>query len=158
MSTDNVKSPVDKNKPSTNKPVEAAEAKTPQPKVVLPPLFRRIDWLAFGVTALLAFIGFYLTLAPEVTLEDSGELATGSFYAGVPHPPGYPLLTVFTWLFTKLIPIGNVAYRVGIASAFSGAVATGLLALIVSRGSSMMIESIEEFKTISRQIENAICM
>src|ERR1700730_5238180 len=111
MSTDNLKSSVDKNKPST-KAGEAVEAKPPQPKVVLPPLFRRIDWLAFGVTALLAFIGFYLTLAPEVTLEDSGELATGSFYAGVPHPPGYPLWTVFTWIFTKIVPYGNVAYRV----------------------------------------------
>jgi tetratricopeptide (TPR) repeat protein len=158
MSTDNVKSAVDKNKASTSKPVEATEAKPPQPKIVLPPLFRRIDWLAFGVTALLAFIGFYLTLAPEVTLEDSGELATGSFYAGVPHPPGYPLWTVFTWLFTVLVPVGNVAYRVAIASAVSGAVAAGLLALITSRGSSMMIESIPDFKAISRRVENAICI
>ena len=27
---------------------------------------------------------------PGPRLEDSGELAVGSFYAGVPHPPGYP--------------------------------------------------------------------
>ena len=31
------------------------------------------------------------TLAPEVTLQDSGELVTGAFTFGVPHPPGYPL-------------------------------------------------------------------
>ena len=37
------------------------------------------------------WLGYYLTLAPEVTLEDSGELATGSFYAGIPHSPGYPV-------------------------------------------------------------------
>jgi hypothetical protein len=158
MSTDNLKSAVDKNKPAAAKGTEAGDARPPQPKVVLPPLFRKIDWLAFGVTALLAFIGFYLTLAPEVTLEDSGELATGSFYAGVPHPPGYPLWTVFTWLFTVLVPVGNVAYRVAIASAVSGAIAAGLLSLLTSRGSSMMIESIPDFKDISRRVENAICV
>jgi len=60
--------------------------------------FGRPDWLA----ALLVFIvvggGYLLTLAPEVTLEDSGELATASFYAGVPHSPGYPVWTLYTWL------------------------------------------------------------
>ena len=61
---------------------------SPPAKPITPPLFRKIDWLTFGVTALLVFIGYYLTLAPDLTLEDSGELATGSFYAGVPHPPG----------------------------------------------------------------------
>src|SRR5258708_37350316 len=65
----------------------------------LPPLFRKIDWVTFGVTTVLVFIGYFLTLSPDLTLQDSGELATGSFYAGVPHPPGYPLWTVFTWLF-----------------------------------------------------------
>src|SRR4051812_17966026 len=74
-------------------------------------LFRRIDWITFAVTALLVFTGYFLTLAPNVTLEDSGELATGSFYAGVPHPPGYPVWTIFTWLFTVLVPVSNIAYR-----------------------------------------------
>jgi len=30
-------------------------------------------------------------------------LATGSYYAGVPHPPGYPVWTVYSWLFTCLV-------------------------------------------------------
>ena len=101
-----------------------------------PPLFRRIDWLTFGAAALLAFVGYYLTLAPQVTLQDSGELATGSFYAGVPHPPGYPLWTIFTWLFTQLVPVANVAYRVALASAVSGALAVGLLGLASSRAAA----------------------
>ena len=52
------------------------------------PLFRAIDWAAFTLTALLVFFGYLYTLAPDLTLEDSGELAVGSMYAGVPHPPG----------------------------------------------------------------------
>jgi len=60
----------------------------PGPPVYVPPLFRRTDWLTFAITFAAVWIGYYLTMAPELTLEDSGELATGSFYAGIPHPPG----------------------------------------------------------------------
>src|SRR5436190_8551047 len=81
-----------------------------------PPLFRRVDWLTLLVTTFCVFLGYYLTIAPDLTLEDSGELATGSFYAGVPHPPGYPVWTMYTWFFTRLLPWGNVAWRVSIAS------------------------------------------
>ena len=49
-------------------------------------------------------------MAPDVTLEDSGELSVGSFYAGVPHPPGYPVWTLYSWLFTQL-PISNIAFE-----------------------------------------------
>src|SRR6266700_1516530 len=106
-------------------------------------LFRRTDWLAFLITFCCVWFGYYLTLAPELTLEDSGELATGSFYAGIPHPPGYPVWTLYTWLWTVLLPIKNVAWRVALGEATSGALAAGLLGLLVSRGSSLLIEGIE---------------
>ncbi len=123
-----------------------------------PPLFRRIDWIAFALTFVLAFAGYLYTLAPDLTLQDSGELAVGSMYAGVPHPPGYPVWTIYTWVFTKIIPFSNMAFRVGISSAFAGALACALIALMVSRGSSMFIESVAELKTIDRRIENGICL
>src|SRR5579859_815923 len=77
-------------------------------------LFGPTDWRAFFLTFTLVWVGYYLTLAPELTLEDSGELATGSFYAGIPHPPGYPVWTIYTWLWTVLVPIKNVAWRVAL--------------------------------------------
>ncbi len=120
-------------------------------------LFRRIDWLTFLVGFSVVWLGYYLTLAPELTLEDSGELATGSFYAGIPHPPGYPVWTLYTWLWTVLVPFKNVAWRVALGEATGGALAAGLLGLLVSRGSSLLIEGIEELKTIPRHWENAIC-
>ncbi|HET7625147.1 MAG TPA: DUF2723 domain-containing protein [Verrucomicrobiae bacterium] len=123
----------------------------------LPPFFRKIDWMTLVVTFLIVFIGYWITLAPEMTLEDSGELAVGSFYAGIPHPPGYPVWTVFTWLWTHL-PFGNVAWRVGVSCAFAGALASGLLGMVVSRGSSMIIESIDDLKNLPRGWENAICI
>ena len=130
----------------------------PPPTPPPPPFFRPMDWVTAGVATLLVFIGYLLTLAPDLTLEDSGELAVGSFYAGVPHPPGYPVWTIYSWLFTVLVPISNIAYRVGLSSAFAGALSCGILALITSRGSSMILESIEEFKNIDRRLENALCM
>jgi thioredoxin-like negative regulator of GroEL len=122
------------------------------------PLFRRIDWQTFLITFAVVWIGYYLTLAPEVTLEDSGELATGSFYAGIPHPPGYPVWTIYTWLWTVLLPIKSVAWRVALGEATSGALAAGLLGLLVSRGSSLLMEGIEELKAMVGRWENAICL
>ncbi len=158
-----------KQKPSSPKapppgPAAAPVAKTPPPvKTISPPprpapLFRRIDWLTFLITFAAVMLGYYLTLAPELTLEDSGELATGSFYAGIPHPPGYPVWTIYTWLWTVLLPVGNIAWRVALGEAVGGALAAGLLGLLVSRGSSLLMEGIEELKNMTGKWESAICM
>src|ERR1041385_7403671 len=122
------------------------------------PFFRSTDWLTFLVTFLCVWLGYYLTLAPEVTLEDSGELATGSFYAGIPHPPGYPVWTIYTWLWTVLLPIKNIAWRVALGEATGGALAAGLLGLLVSRGSSLLMEGVEDLKAMVGRWESAICM
>jgi tetratricopeptide (TPR) repeat protein len=133
------------------------KAKSPAPAVESR-LFRGVDWLAMVITTLVVFGGYFYTLAPDLTLEDCGELAVGSFYAGVPHPPGYPVWTIYSWLFTVLFPFSNVAYRVAMSSAVAGAFACGLLALLASRGSSMMIEGVPELKDIERKAENALCI
>src|SRR6266850_1728105 len=128
------------------------------PKAPPAPLFRRVDWLTFLLTFATVFIGYLLTLSPELTLEDSGELATGSLYAGIPHPPGYPVWTIYTWLWTKLLPFGNTAWQVSVGVAFGSAMAAGLLGLLVSRGSSLLIEGIEDLKAMAGQWESAICL
>ncbi|HVM49797.1 MAG TPA: tetratricopeptide repeat protein [Candidatus Acidoferrum sp.] len=133
-------------------------APIPNERAAPPPLFRRIDWLTFLITFAAVWAGYYLTLAPEVTLEDSGELATGSYYAGIPHPPGYPFWTIYTWLWTVLVPFKNVAWRVALGEATSGAVAAGLVGLLVSRGSSLLMESIEDLKAMTGGWEKAICL
>src|SRR5215467_12423042 len=140
--------------PPKGPPVKPGPPSIPQPA----PLFRRIDWLTFLITFVAVWIGYYLTLAPELTLDDSGELATGSFYAGIPHPPGYTVWTIYTWLWTVLLPIKNIAWRVALAEATGGAAAAGLLALLVSRGSSLLMEGIEELKAMVGNWESAICM
>jgi len=138
-------------------------AKTPAPTPApvsgkVPPLFRRIDWLALAITFGAVWIVYFLTLAPELTLKDSGELCTGAYYAGIPHPPGYPFWTIYAWFWTAILPVGNVCWRVEVAEATAAAMASGLVALMVSRGSSMLMEGIEELKGLTGKWENAICM
>ena len=154
MSMDNTKPATAKTPeatPPTTKPSEAIPTNTP-------PLFRRIDWLAFVITTLFVWAGYFWTLAPDLGLEDSGELAVASLYAGIPHPPGYPVWTVYTWLWANFLPMGNIAWRVALGEATAGAIACGLLGLLVSRGSSMLMEGINDLKQIAGKWENAICI
>jgi tetratricopeptide (TPR) repeat protein/phage shock protein PspC (stress-responsive transcriptional regulator) len=130
----------------------------PAPRPSVAPLFRKTDWLAFGLAALVIFLGYFYTLAPDLTLEDSGELAVASHYAGVPHPPGYPVWTLYTWVFTVLIPYSNIAWRVALSSAFAGALACGFIGLLASRGTSLILEGMDEFKDLNRRWENALCV
>ncbi|MBN8246910.1 MAG: DUF2723 domain-containing protein [Verrucomicrobia bacterium] len=120
-------------------------------------LYRPVDWLTFAVVTVVMLVTYLLTIAPDLTLEDSGELAVGSMYAGVPHPPGYPLWTIYSWGFTKLLPFSSMAWRVAVSSAVAAAFSAGLVALMVSRGSSLILESIDLFKDLSRRWENPQC-
>ncbi len=134
-----------------------APAESAKPEKV-PPMFRPIDWLSLLIAFGAVWAVYLWTLAPELTLEDSGELCTGSYYAGIPHPPGYPFWAIYSWLWTVIVPFGNVAWRVEVGQSFASAMGCGLLALIVSRGGSMLIDGIEDLKEVNRRWENAICI
>jgi hypothetical protein len=145
------------NPASASSPKPAPGAASPP---ALPPgvdrMFTRMDWLSALLTTVVVMIGYMATIAPNVTLEDSGELSVASQYAGVPHPPGYPVWTLYTWLFTVILPFGNIAWRVGVSSAFAGAVSCGLIALMVSRGSCLIIAGLEEFKHLNARFINTL--
>ncbi|MDT8304697.1 MAG: DUF2723 domain-containing protein [Anaerolineae bacterium] len=92
-----------------------------------------------AVAALLAFLTYWRSLAPDLTWAyygaDGGELITAAVTLGVPHPPGYPTYVLLGHLFAKL-PIGDIPYRFNLFSAvamsaaiaFAGATAFQLLA------------------------------
>jgi len=148
-------------KPKSNTAKSAAPASAepaPTAPVKVPAMFRPIDWLTLAITFGVIWAVYLFTLAPEQTLEDSGELCTGAFYAGIPHPPGYPFWAVYAWFWTWILPFGNVAWRVEVGQSFAAAMGCGILGLMVSRGSSMLMEGIEEIKNLPRQWENSICM
>ena len=84
--------------------------------------------LCAALSGAVTFAVYFYTLAPTVVGGDSGELITAAHTLGVVHPPGYPLYTVLTKLFT-LLPFGEIAWRVNLLSAVSGALAAALLCL-----------------------------
>src|ERR1700722_11902971 len=96
------------------------------------PFFERTDWQSFWVTTVIMLAVYLFTLSPDIELDFSGIFVTGAMYAGVPHPPGFPLWTIYAHLFT-LLPYSNIAWRVSVSSAVAGAFACGLIALLVSR-------------------------
>ena len=74
-----------------------------------------------ALCAIAAFLVYLRTVGPTVTGEDSGELVTAAYTMGVAHPPGYPLWCILGKLFTLIIPLGTVAWRVNVMSAFFAA-------------------------------------
>ena len=103
------------------------------------------DWAAFWTGTLVSFLVYFATCAPSVTLEDCGELAVAGDYAGVPHPPGYPSWTMCAWVFARLLSWvtfrgrPNPAWAIATMSAFWGALATGIMAMLVSRTAADML-------------------
>jgi len=68
------------------------------------------------------FAVYMLTLAPSVTFFDSGEFLTAASSLGSAHSPGYPLFLMYAKLFTWL-PLGNIAFRINMATAVSSSLA-----------------------------------
>jgi hypothetical protein len=93
------------------------------------------DGFACGASLALggaAFAGYALCCAPAAYLLDSGELAAAAFGLGIAHPPGETLAALWGKLFT-LLPVGSVAFRVGLGQAVAAALATVLLFRIAVR-------------------------
>ncbi len=86
-------------------------------------------WAGLVFIAALALYSY--TLAPTVTLVDSGELIVAARSLGVAHPPGFPLYLILAHI-ASLVPIGSVAQRVNFASALFAALASGMLTLVVA--------------------------
>lgn len=128
-------------------PAEQPGHETGSPQPVTGPFFQGIDWLSFGLAAVVMMAVYLRTLAPEVTLLYSGLLSTSANYAGVAYPPGFPVWTLYSWLFIHLLPFSNVAWRVAVGSAAAAALASGLVALMVSRSGAMLLENTPAFSS-----------
>ena len=94
-------------------------------------LTRRVDWLAVALVVV-TFAVYAQTLAPSVLWADEGEFQYSAYALYVPHTTGYPLYIFVAKLFT-LLPVGDVAYRVNLMSAFWGAATVALTYLCVKR-------------------------
>jgi hypothetical protein len=86
-----------------------------------------------------AFVLYLFALPPGIDWWDTGEFQTVPYIAGILHPPGFPAYTIAGWLFSHLLVIGNVAWRMSVLSALAGGGAAATLAYTVRRmgGSSL---------------------
>src|SRR6266516_7867835 len=90
----------------------------------------RAALLCAGAVFVATLLLYNWTLAPTVTLTDSGELIVVAHGLGVAHPPGFPLWAILAHL-ASLVPFGNVAVRINFASAVFAALASAMLTLVV---------------------------
>jgi hypothetical protein len=59
-------------------------------------------------------------------LDDDGYFILAAYFNGIAHPPGYPLYTLLAH-FATWVPLGSVAFRVHLLSAFFAALACSCL-------------------------------
>ena len=90
-----------------------------------------VQLLCGGTVFLVALLFYSWTLAPTVTLTDSGELIVVACGLGVAHPPGVPLWIILAHL-ASLVPLGNVAQRINFSSAVFAALTCAMLTLVVA--------------------------
>jgi len=93
--------------------------------------FSRAELFCAGIVFLVALLLYSWTLAPTVTLTDSGELIVVARGLGIAHPPGVPLWIILAHL-ASLVPFGNIAVRINFSSALFAALACAMLTLTVA--------------------------
>ena len=79
------------------------------------------------IAFVVSFACYIKTLCPTVYVEGTGELIGATHFLGTPHPTGYPLFCLFGRLFSAFLPFGEVAYKINLATACTGALATAAL-------------------------------
>jgi hypothetical protein len=89
---------------------------------------RIIGWSLGGF----ALIIYMLTTAPTVAFWDNGEFIAVGRVLGVGHPPGSPVYTLVTRLFS-LLPFPNVARAVNFESLLAGALAVAFLYFVIAK-------------------------
>lgn len=127
--------------PTNSNPVRLPAPEPVTPPSVSPGLFTWQEWVVAGLAFLVSGFAYFYWMVPEVTLQDSGELVTGAFNFGVPHPTGYPFWAFLGWVWRHLIPFGNPAWRICLMSVVTGAALVGILTLLMSRSILMLLRS-----------------
>lgn len=100
----------------------------PAPQPTPQPLTRR-DGIYAALLAGLAFGLYYRTLVTIPLPGDSGEFQVLVHQLGLAHTTGYSTYLLLGHLFTRLVPWGEVAFRVNLFSAVMGAATVALLYL-----------------------------
>lgn len=88
-------------------------------------------WTAIVFLGLLAL--YVHTLLPGTVGGDAGELQYAGPILALTHPTGLPLYIFVGHLWSKVVVVGTVAYRMNLLAAFSGALSSAIIFWIVYR-------------------------
>ncbi|XP_063693245.1 protein O-mannosyl-transferase TMEM260-like isoform X1 [Bolinopsis microptera] len=104
--------------------IEAVEEKQLEQKE-LEPIFD-LQWHSY--IALGLFVSVYLKCtSASIPSGDAGDFIMAAQHFGVAHPPGYPLYVTAGYVWMKLMPFGNPAFKLNVLTSFIG----GLAAFVV---------------------------
>lgn len=87
--------------------------------------FRSLLFVFF--TSLIAYI---LTLPRTIFVNDNAEFITAASVLGIPHPSGYPLYVLLSWMFAHL-SFGNLVFSVNLFSSVCASLSLVVLTLII---------------------------
>jgi transmembrane protein TMEM260 (protein O-mannosyltransferase) len=92
------------------------------------------NWFSPFLVFLSLFLVYVFTLAPGLTLWDSGEFLSAIHSLGIPHPPGTPLFVLIGNVWAKIFtPLIGFAYSINLLSAICSAMACALMANLFVR-------------------------
>ncbi len=100
---------------------------------------RKTEYVWATLTGFIALVVYWATLAPTVLFADGGEFQFVPWMPAIAHPTGYPLYTLLGWLFSHTLPFGEVAFRLNLFSAVTGAVAVGIVFLLAQEMSARIL-------------------
>ena len=86
-----------------------------------------------GLSGLLTFAIYWLTLAPTLQVADAGEQIAAAHFMGISHPTGTPLYLLLMKFWESVFPFGTIAWRMNLLNALLSAVAIGILAQRIFR-------------------------
>lgn len=95
-----------------------------------------IKYILPGILAISLLVVYLLSMSPGLTWanngSDGGDLITATATGGIAHPTGYPFYLLAARIF-QLIPIGSLAFRTNLMSAFAATFASVIIYFIGSR-------------------------
>ena len=89
-------------------------------------------WIAAGIGCL-CFAIYAAGACRTIYVGDSGELTTAVHLLGIPHPSAYPLYVLLGKVWTVVLPVGSVAFRMSLFSAACAAATVALLFTLARR-------------------------
>ncbi len=89
-----------------------------------------LDGLAAAGLFAAALALYVRTLATTLLLGDSAEFQVLAFTLGLAHGTGYPVYILLTKVFSLLVPMHTIAYRVNLFSAVCAALTLALVYLL----------------------------